>query len=404
MIGAAMSRANLAHINPDIITWALAKRGLTIAEVATKQLTADQIKAWQERRALPTHPQAEALAEKLRIPFLVLFLSEKPSIELEIPDLRTMSGQAEVPPSTEFLQVINDTLLKQDWYRELRQEQRIGDLPFVGKFAMRPDVAAVANDISKSLSLRALREAAHSWKEFLDLFISNTESVGIMVFRSSLVGHATKRKLTVKEFRGFVLNDPLAPAIFINDEDAKAAQTFTLAHELAHIWVGATGITDPNLKKRSGDLANPIEQLCNRVAAEVLVPREDFDRAWDRNRDLPYNLNALGTRYRVSSLVILIRAHELGKISDSFFDARFDSEMKRFREQDKKDKAKELETKKKQKGNFWASFTIRNSKTFSDAVVTAVKEHHTGYTEGASLLGVRAATFERYLDRLEKQP
>jgi len=100
-----MVSANLAQTNPDIITWALKQRKITLAEIATKQLTAYQIRAWQERRALPTHAQAQALADKLRFPLLLFFLSAPPKLELEIPDLRTVSGRPDTPPSAEFMQV-----------------------------------------------------------------------------------------------------------------------------------------------------------------------------------------------------------------------------------------------------------------------------------------------------------
>src|SRR5690242_7381959 len=108
------SSANLAHINPEIIAWALKRRGVTPEEIATRQLTAEQIRAWRDRQALPTHTQAQTLADKLRIPFLVLFLRKEPEIDLEIPDLRTVSGKPDRPPSADFMQVINDALVRQD--------------------------------------------------------------------------------------------------------------------------------------------------------------------------------------------------------------------------------------------------------------------------------------------------
>lgn len=397
-----MRGAELAHINPDIILWALEKRGLTPEQISSKTMPAARIRAWQQKESLPTHVQAESLAQKLRIPYLLLFLAQRPSMELEIPDLRTVSGEPEKTPSNEFVQVVNDALVKQDWYREL--QQRISArLPFVGKYANYPNADLVAQDIRTTLALEQVRSTATSWKEFLNEFIANSEALGIFVFRSALVGHDTRKKLSVREFRGFVLSDEWAPMVFINDDDAKAAQTFTLAHELAHIWIGKTGISDPNLKKRSAQLVNPIERLCNRIAAEALVPADDFNRTWNERRDLNYNLSVLGVRYRVSSLVILIRAHELEKVSQHVFDTRFDEEMARFRAQDKKDKIKKLEEvkKKKQEGDFWASFAIRNSRSFADLVVSEVKERRTRFTDGASLLGVRPSTFERYLQRLE---
>ena len=397
-----MGSANLAHINPEIITWALKRRSVSPEQIATKQLTATQIRAWETKHALPTHAQAQALADKLRIPLLVFFLSKAPDLELEIPDLRTASGTPDASPSTEFMQVINDALVRQDWYRELEESRAARPRQFVGTFSRNWNVNAVATEIAKALGIEQLRREARSWKEFLEELISRTEHLGILVFRSAVVGNATNRKLSVKEFRGFVLSDALAPVIFINDDDAKAAQTFTLVHELAHIWIGATGISDPNLTKRSFELANAMERFCNSVAAETLVPANDFNSVWDGQRSLAYNLGALAVRYRVSSVVLLIRARELGKISESTFNAEFKSAMDRFREQDKKEQARLEGSKKKQGGNFWASFAIRNSRKFSDLVLSSAKEGHTRFTDAASLLGIGSASFERYLQKLQK--
>jgi Zn-dependent peptidase ImmA (M78 family) len=396
-----MNNANLAHINPAIITWALKRRGLTRKEIATKQLTAEQIKAWEDGLALPTHTQAEVLADKLRIPFLLLFLSEFPTERLEIPDLRTVSGIPESPPSLEFLEVINDALVRQDWYRELQRSNSSKRLPFVGSFATNLNVDEVSKDIQAAMSMETLRRASHSWRDFLDRLIATVEQMGILVFRSAIVRHSTNKKLLVKEFRGFVLSDELAPLIFINDEDAKAAQTFTLVHELAHIWIGQTGISDPHFAKRSNDLANSIERFCNRVAAEVLVPIAEFTSGWDGRLSVSENVSQLAIRFRVSSLVILIRARDVGKLSDTTFETHYNAAMQWFRQQDMKDQTKTGDVKKRG-GQFWYSFVIRNSKRFADSVVGAAKEGRTRYTEAAGLLGVNTATFERYIARLQK--
>ncbi|MGY5809983.1 ImmA/IrrE family metallo-endopeptidase [Rhizobium sp. LEGMi198b] len=66
-------------------------------------------------------------------------------------------------------------------------------------------------------------------------------------------------------FRGFALADPIAPFVVINDQDSEQAWSFTLLHELAHIWLGQTGLS-------GGRLNNAIETLCNDVAGRILLP------------------------------------------------------------------------------------------------------------------------------------
>jgi Zn-dependent peptidase ImmA (M78 family) len=246
------------------------------------------------------------------------------------------------------------------------------------------------------------RRQCNSWKQFLDEFIAKSEDAGILVFRSSLVGHATNRPLNVKEFRGFALSDLVAPVVFVNDNDAKAAQIFTVAHEVAHIWIGETGISDNRVKVRSSELANAIERFCNRVSAEVLVPEDEIKARWNSANSVRENVTALSAEYRVSSLVVLRRAYETGRINYDQFSPVFDAEEHRFRVQDRKEKAEEAqEGNKKQGGNFWASFVIRNSRHFTDMVVTSAREGRSRYTDAASVLGIQSATLDLYLQRLE---
>jgi Zn-dependent peptidase ImmA (M78 family) len=394
--------ADLAYINSDVLIWARKFRNLSHEQLASSQLKAEQIKAWEDNRGLPTHAQAEALAKKLKLPLVVLFLSSHPQMTALIPDLRTVSGGPVQNPSAEFFEVINSAYVKQDWYRSFEISRGAKPLPFVGKFRMRDSFAVIAGDLRDTLGISDnLRRRVSSWREFLEQLIVAAESLGVLVFRSAIVGHDTKRKLAVKEFRGFVLTDPFAPIIFINDEDAKAAQTFTLVHELAHIWIGQSGISDPDIKKKPAAFQNAVERFCNRVAAEVLVPEKDFLTRWDSHLSLTQNINRLTAHYRVSSLVVLIQAHDLGKIRDDEFSAKFDAELQRFRRQDQKDKTAEEKSARKPGGNFWASFVIRNSKSFTDLVVRSAREGKSRYTEAASLLGLRAPSFERYLERLD---
>jgi hypothetical protein len=207
----------------------------------------------------------------------MLFMPEVPPPDNpNIPDLRTISGKQLTNPSLAFRNVLNDTVIRQEWIREERIEQGAVPLDYVGRFSTADDPKTVAADMRHVLQLESAdRAECHDFDAFLRHLVNRAESVGALVMRSAIVGHDTHRKLDVKEFRGFAISDAFAPVVFINDVDAKAAQVFTLAHELAHIWIGADGVSDrrPNQKE---DSLNAIELFCDKVAAELLVPETEF--------------------------------------------------------------------------------------------------------------------------------
>src|SRR5690606_8944895 len=135
-------------------------------------------------------------------------------------------------------------------------------------------------------------------------FINQADDAGILVMCSGVVQNNNYRKLDVGEFRGFAMTDPLAPLVFINGADTKAAQMFTLAHELAHIWAGQDALSDADASVESDHEA---ERWCNGVAAELLVPLELVTEA-DPGGNNPRNRAAhIARRFKVSTLVALRR-------------------------------------------------------------------------------------------------
>lgn len=367
-----------AFVTPRLITWARERSGLSL-EAAAKRLGVgpSKLQAWEHGEERPTLKQAENLAHKFSIPFGYLYLSEPPIEDLPLPDLRTVAGAPAHKPSPEFLDVIYDALRKQQWYHEYLSSEEYEPLEFVGKFSLDAPVDGVAADIRGTLGINnGLRERVVSWGQFLTELVRAAEAQGILVLRSSIVGSNTHRSLSVSEFRGFTLSDPLAPLIFINSRDAKAAQIFTLAHELAHIWTGQSGVSNPDYTTPSSGQHNEIERKADRVAAETLVPRNDFLMNWNSFASLQINLDRLSRKYKVSAFVILRSAFDYQKIErDAYLS-----------------KLKELSGNQRRTsdegGNFYASVGARNSPTFTAAVVAAASEGRVSYREAASLLNV----------------
>ena len=235
-----------------------------------------------------------------------------------------------------------------------------------------------------------LRHSSRSWEQFLRRLIANAESAGILVMRSGIVGNNTHRPLSVQEFRGFAVCDEYAPVVFINGRDAKAAQIFTLAHELAHIWLAASGVSNADLAAEPVDADIPIERFCNRVAAEVLVPRNAFLGKWDEELSTTENSDRLVRYFRVSSIVVLRRALEFRLIARE----TFLEEYKR---------ATRQQTRQETGGDPYASFWTRNSQTFTQTVVSEALAGRVLYREASLLLGVRVSTLHGLEDRMSRR-
>jgi len=315
------------------------------------------------------------------VPFGYLFLSSPPKERIPLPDLRTLAGTEREKPSPEFIDILYDALRKQEWFREHLQEEDAEQLPFIGRYSIHDDHEAVARDIRHTLAIDTGARTATSWESFITELVRRAEGSQMLILRSSIVGNNTRRPLSVNEFRGFAISDRLAPLIFINSRDAKAAQIFTLAHELAHLWIGESGISNLDYFKRAERQRHEIDRYCDQVAAEVLVPSKDFAIRWNLHGSLEDNLRHLARTYKVSSFVILRRAFDHELIDQLTYRSKY-GELK---EGSKR-------ARKKENGAFYPAFLARNSNTFTNAVVVAHAEGRINGTEAATLLNVKLGT------------
>jgi Zn-dependent peptidase ImmA (M78 family) len=291
------------------------------------------------------------------------------------------------------VELLYSVILKQQWYRELLLEEGRAALPFVGKFNTQSTVDEVSEDIRATIGINDdLRRASVTWEDFLRRLVILTERAGVLVLRSSIVGNQTRRPLSVDEFRGFAISDQLAPCVFINGRDAKTAQIFTLVHEIAHVWLGASGISNPDFRERPARQANSTERLCNAVAAEVLVPRARFRDSWNDRESITHNMVALATAFRVSTVVVLRQAYDLDLITQEQFFAHLRREQQRWNAAQNRTEA--------DGGNFYASLRLRNSAALTEAIVESAQEGKLLRRDAARLLSLKVPTFEKLSARL----
>ncbi|HMU65524.1 MAG TPA: XRE family transcriptional regulator [Cellvibrionaceae bacterium] len=309
-----------AHINPANLRWARERAHLSEAALA-KVLKVEEQKliAWEKGLTKLTFKQAQAFAKQTLTPLGYLFLSSAPVEQLPIPDLRTVDNEHNPHPSAELIKMVYTVIERQEWYKEyVRQMSDAQKNPHIGRFTAQTPATQIVADIRTVLNIPAHPERGN-WKDYYRNLIKKIEHIGILVMRQGDLGHYSK-PLNVKEFRGFALFDPVAPIIFINRADAPSAQLFTLMHELAHIWIGQSGVSDAKPHTHRAE-----EILCNAVAAELLVPADEFLSHWQELRNWHANLPVLEAQFHVSQWVLARRALTLGKITRQQYQSYVDS-------------------------------------------------------------------------------
>jgi Zn-dependent peptidase ImmA (M78 family) len=365
-------------VSPEMLRWAV-ERSRRGAEPLSRRFPA--LPVWERGEARPTLKQLESFAKAAHVPFGYLFLPEPPDERVPIPDFRTAAQARIERPSPALLDTIYLCQQRQEWYGDYARTEGISPLPYVGSVSVESGVEETAAKIRRAIgfSLDAQAHAA-TWTDALRLFIGKADEAGVLVMVSGVVGSNNRYKLDPAEFRGFALSDALAPLIFINGADTKAAQMFTLAHELAHIWLGQSAVSDA---QPSAAPDHRIERWCNLVAAELLAPLSMVRAEYQRGAGLHAEADRLARRFKVSTLVILRRIYDVGGLSSEKFWEAYHAELARLRA-----------IPRGSGGDFYLTLGARASRRFTRALLASALEGRSSFTEAFRLLGFRKmATF-----------
>lgn len=338
--------------------------------------------AWEERTAQPTLKQLEAFAKATYTPVGYLFLPEPPVEKVPIPDFRAPGNERIGHPSPDLLDTIYVCQQRQEWFRNYARLMGESPLAFVGSAQVGNDVVRTAARISEELGFNLdARRQMPTWTDALRHFIEQADGLGVLVMCNGVVQNNNYRHLDPQEFRGFAMADDLAPLVFINGADTKAAQMFTLAHELAHLWLGQSAVSD------SQPTAIPdqqVERWCNEVAAELLVPLAAMRQAYRPDGELAEEASRLARRFKVSTLVILRRILDVGGLTQEEFWAAYHAEVAKLRA-----------IPRGSGGNFYLTQAARVSKRFAAALVASTLEGQTRYNDAFRMLGFsKLSTFK----------
>lgn len=368
------------QIKPELLSWARERAGLGIDALSHRF---PKITDWESGTGRPTLKQVEDFARATHTPVGFLFLQEPPVENVPIPDFRTIRNKAIARPSPDLLDMIYVCQQRQEWYRDYARSERISPPAFVGSATLNSNVETTAAMMRHTLGFDIEeRRQMPTWTDALRGFIGQADEAGIMVMCSGVVLNNNYRPLDPDEFRGFALSDSLAPLVFINGADTKAAQMFTLAHELAHIWLGQSAVSDAQASTLP---EHDIERWCNNVAAELLVPLQALKQEYDGGFNLRIELDRLARHFKVSTLVILRRIHDVGGLTNDEFWREYQKELQRL-----------LAIAKGSGGNFYLTQAARVSKRFARALVISTLEGQTLHRDAFRMLGfAKFDTFQK---------
>jgi Zn-dependent peptidase ImmA (M78 family)/transcriptional regulator with XRE-family HTH domain len=386
-----MPRSEEIELAPNVLRWARERASMSNEQLGRKVgLVSDRIATWEATGRL-TLSQVEKLARATYTPYGYLFLDAPLQERIDLPDFRAVRDNAPETPSPELLDVLHEAESRQAWYRGYLLSIEAAPVDFVGSLSIDTPVfeaeARIRTRVGISIDDR-LR--ADSWERALSLDMDRFENAHVLVMRTGIVGSNTRRPLSVDEFRGFAIADTIAPLIFINGRDAKAAQMFTLMHELVHLWIGRSAISNLDKTLPSGDGA---ERFCNAVAAELLVPSGPFrERVALEGSITDVVVTRLTRAFKVSSLVILRRLRDIGRLNWDQFRAMYVEAEARYRDR---------ESTGAGGGNFYATQAVRVSKPFLSAIVADTIAGNTTRRDAYRLLGIRSeSTFDTLAQRL----
>ena len=376
--------ADYIQIKTSIIRWACNRIGSLYSELSASK-DFKRLSNEKDGAVSLTLKQAEKLAKVLRYPFVFLLL-DSPVTDIDklpIADFRSIEGK-EVKPNINLKEQIEYCQNQQDWFSDYVNTCDLDVFKYNGEFSLHDDPQEVGLKLKEFLKITyKLSKNANDYLKRLKIILENN---GILVSSSKVLKN-TQNRLSLSDFRGFALYDDNAPLIFINGNDSASAQIFTLCHELGHIVLGQSGVSDVvknNTKK--------IEKWCNEFAANILMPKNDVIDTFDQYINISQFLQDATKLFHVSANALLLRIYNLNLIDKDTFDKEWAKAKALY-----KDYLKSLqESNGKSSGNYYKTVNSRLSHRLLQSLISSTSVGKTTFRDAAYLLGLKSvSTFDK---------
>jgi len=332
--------ADKAIITPSVIQWARNLDSIPIEESAKcASVNEEQILAWESGSDLPTIRQAKLLANKYRVPYVYFFLPDIPKKikRVDFIDFRTFHNKFEQKTfSRNMLWLLRDIYDRREVMLDMYEKQNKKPNVFSPNIINR-NATMIAQEIRSFLGIdyekqRSFRKAEIAY----NYYVSALEKKDVLVFQT--------KKIDRNEMRGLSVFYSLFPIIVLNRTDEPAARLFSLAHELAHLFLRTSGLCN-DFESDVYEDRNEIELFCNQIAAMALVPLDIIKShpIYQEIAEFGYQdtlVQTIARDFAVSREVILGRLLTCDQISRDFYFktlARFTEEYLEYKKNNKKD-------------------------------------------------------------------
>lgn len=374
-------------INHEVLKWARESLNISknevIIKLKRKTITEDNLDNWENGSELIDINTAKKLAKLYGISLAVLYMPHIPkNIHPEIRDLRQIKGEF----SKNAILLMRKLVGHYEWVREYLVNENKIELDFVGMVSINNNInqpLAIFKDILE-IEINFSKDSEYNFKKI----IKKLEEKNIFISIANSYNCNHYYKVPIEEIRGFAIADKVAPFIFVNSSDSNNAKLFTLIHELTHILLGETGISDLEFNYKI--IQNNIEHYCNKVASEFLMPSKIFTNLWlNNNNNLVDKIKYISNKLPVSKLAILVKAKTLNYINDN---AIFDDLFNKF-----------SEIKYNKKNGFANPNLLMknlNSKMFSNYVLKAYDNNSITLKDVCNLLSIKPYRLQKYIEKV----